>query len=78
MSQQNDKARRRALLVRGLSFPVCSIGFLLLGAWIGGAAARGRDSIFPPRLSGALIGLVISVVIAAIVATAIDIRWPRR
>jgi hypothetical protein len=78
MADDEDKLRRRALLVRSLSFPVCTIGFTLFGAWLGVLEARGRDSIFPPQLSGGLIGLVIGVVVSAVTATAIDIKWPRK
>ena len=73
----DEKTARRRRLVRGLSFPVCTLGGVLLGAWAG-EMSGGGDSIFPPRLAGALAGLVIGVVASAVIATSIDLANRRK
>jgi hypothetical protein len=74
----DEKLSRRRKWVRGLSFPVCTLGGTLLGAFVGEMMRRGGDSIFPPRLAGALVGLVIGLVAAAVIATSIDVANRRR
>jgi hypothetical protein len=77
MADEAKTARRRRL-VRGLSFPVCTLGGTLLGAFVGEMLRGGGDSIFPPRLAWALVGLVIGLVAAAVIATSIDVANRRR
>jgi Na+/proline symporter len=77
MDDESDKSRRRALRIRALSFPVCTVGSTAVGGLIGLARRSGND-IFPLYLIFALIGLVVGVVMSAIVASAIDWKYPRR
>jgi hypothetical protein len=74
----DEKRSRRRKWVRGLSFPVCTLGGTLLGAFVGEMMRGGGDSIFPPRLAWALIGLVIGVVVSAVIATTIDVANRRK
>jgi len=74
----DDKTARRRRLVRGLSFPVCTLVGTLLGAFGWEMMRGGGDAMFPPRLAGALVGLVIGVVVSAVIATSIDLLNRRK
>lgn len=78
MPDEKNKTQRRAALARSLSFPVCVSLGTAVGYLIGLAAGRGVDSIFPPQVTFALIGLVIGIVVSAVVATSIDIAGRRK
>jgi hypothetical protein len=75
MADDQSRLGKRARLVRALSFPVCTSAGTAVGYVCGAIAAQGKDAIFPPQISFALLGLLAGVVVSAIVATSIDIFW---